>query len=1077
MPNPAADRNLLFGILALQMDFISRDALITAMNAWVLDKVKPLGQILQEQGALSADNRAWLEAGVEKHLAAHGNDPQKSLAALSSLGPAREHLQQVADADVQASLARMASQKEQDDPVATRPPAVGESTSDGLRFRILRPHAEGGLGRVSVALDRELHREVALKEIKDLHADDPESRTRFVLEAEITGGLEHPGIVPVYGLGSYADGRPFYAMRFVRGDSLKDAIERFHAADTPGRDPGERALEFRKLLGRFVDVCNAVAYAHSRGVLHRDLKPGNVMLGPYGETLVVDWGLAKAVGKAETHATSDEPTLRPRASSGSAETLPGSAIGTPAYMSPKQAAGEIDKLGPASDVYSLGATLYCLLAGRAPFEKEDVWEVLQRVQRGDYPRPRAVKPGVPAALEAICLKAMAVRPEDRYPNPRELAEDVEHWLADEPVAAYREPLAVRARRWARKHKPLVAGVSALLLTALLLGGGFGLWWKQQHDALVGAVQDHLDRAEQLRDLEQWDQARQALDRAQARLAGAGPAWLHERLQQLREQMDVVRQFDNARMQQLVVVDNKLDDAGADRAYQEVFAGLGLDPLGLDAVSVAERIARTPIRKQLTAALDHWAFVKYQLRSSDEVRLLAVVRLADEDPWRQQLRDSSVRKDSAKLRRLAEEKEVLMQPPANLVLLSLFLKRVQLAGTAERLLRQAQAHHPTDFSINFMLGIHLAGEKSSNKEEAIGYYRAALALQPQSVAVYNNLGLLLKDQQKLAEAEAAYRRAIAIQPNLAQAWYNLGNLLAGQQKPAEAEAAYRKAVQLQPDHAPAWYSLGLLLAEQQKPSEVEAAYRKAIEIQPDHAPAWTNLGLRLAEQQKPAEAEAAYRKAVQLQPDYAPAWNNLGNLLKDQQKPAEAEAAYRKAIEIQPDYAKAWNNLGLLLAGQQKPAGAAFRKAIEAQPDYAMAWYNLGVWLAEQQKPAEAEAAYRKAVQLQPDYAPAWNNLGSLLKDQQKPAEAEAPYRKAVQLQPNYAPAWINLGLLLVEQQKPAEAEAAYRKAFAIAPKMPQAHAALGQILLAQGRLNEARDATQRALELLPHRHPLHKFVT
>src|SRR5207253_3279539 len=138
---------------------------------------------------------------------------------------------------------------------------------------------EGGLGKVSVARDEELHREVALKEIKDHHADNPDSRARFLLEAEVTGGLEHPGIVPVYGLGTYADGRPFYAMRFIKGDSLQEAVRTFHASERAGQGPGQRALELRQLLGRFVDVCDALAYAHSRGVLHRDLKPGNVMLG------------------------------------------------------------------------------------------------------------------------------------------------------------------------------------------------------------------------------------------------------------------------------------------------------------------------------------------------------------------------------------------------------------------------------------------------------------------------------------------------------------------------------------------------------------------------------------------------------------------------------------------------------------------------------------------------------------------------------------------------------------------------------------------------------------------------------
>src|SRR5262249_49391000 len=154
--------------------------------------------------------------------------------------------------------------------------AVGTATSDGQRFRVLRPHARGGLGAVFVALDTELHREVALKQILDCHADDEISRRRFLLEADITGGPQPPGIVPVYGLGTYADGRRYYAMRFIKGDSLKEAIDRVHADGVLRRDPGRRSLDLHKLLRRFTDVCNAIDYAHSRGVLHRDIKPGNI---------------------------------------------------------------------------------------------------------------------------------------------------------------------------------------------------------------------------------------------------------------------------------------------------------------------------------------------------------------------------------------------------------------------------------------------------------------------------------------------------------------------------------------------------------------------------------------------------------------------------------------------------------------------------------------------------------------------------------------------------------------------------------------------------------------------------------
>ncbi len=194
---------------------------------------------------------------------------------------------------------------------------IGESTTPGGgdsngRFRLLRLHDRGGLGEVFVALDRELNREVALKQMQERHADDPQLRARFVVEAEVTGGLEHPGIVPVYGMGTYPDGRPFYAMRFIRGDNLKSAVERFHTdPELDAATTGKRTLERQRLLGRFLDICNAVSYAHSRGVLHRDLKPGNIMLGKYGETLLVDWGLAKSVRTAEPALDLSERTFAP----------------------------------------------------------------------------------------------------------------------------------------------------------------------------------------------------------------------------------------------------------------------------------------------------------------------------------------------------------------------------------------------------------------------------------------------------------------------------------------------------------------------------------------------------------------------------------------------------------------------------------------------------------------------------------------------------------------------------------------------------------------------------------------------
>ena len=328
------------------------------------------------------------------------------------------------------------------------------------QYARLQLHAEGGLGLVYRAGDRELGRNVALKFIRSTLADDSACRTRFRMEAEITGCLEHPGVVPVYGIGDAEGGRPFYAMRFIEGETLDEAIKRFHE-EKANQSRTQREFEFRELLGRFVAVCKTVAYAHNRCIVHRDIKPENVMLGRYGETIVIDWGLAIPVNREGVFRQSGENTLLPGSGSNASGTGAGVA-GTPGYMSPEQASGTAD-LTPSTDIFSLGVTLYKIMVGQRPFSGK-LNQVLADTQAGKFPTPGAIDAHVPKALESICLKAMAVQPSDRYATALDLADDVERFLADAPVSAHREPVSTKLARWGRRHRVL----SQTILAALLL---------------------------------------------------------------------------------------------------------------------------------------------------------------------------------------------------------------------------------------------------------------------------------------------------------------------------------------------------------------------------------------------------------------------------------------------------------------------------------------------------------------------------------------------------------------------------------------------------------------------------------
>ncbi|MCO6457956.1 MAG: serine/threonine protein kinase [Pirellulaceae bacterium] len=456
-PRLLADRNLMQGVLALQLDYIDQAQFVDVCSAWMLRKDQSLGQLLLERGWLTQRQFENLEKLISDRLAGKAGDPTASLMDLLDESLA-EVLREVDGEQIRLTLEAFPPQR------LEQLEAPDLSSRERTHYHLTRVHKSGGQARVWLAYDQRLHRRVALKEPRPDKSLSEAAMRRFLQEAQIAGQLEHPNIVPVYELIRLGNDPPFYTMRFLQGQSLRAAIAEYHKRREQGK---AGSLELHGLLESFVAVCNAMSYAHARGVLHRDLKPDNVVLGAFGEVNLLDWGLAKRLDRAGDDEATDryvEVSETPDA----LRTRPGSRPGTPPYWSLEQAAGQVERINRRTDIYGLGTILFEILAGRPPHAGQDTQRIRDNIIHGPTPRARDAVGTVPRPLDAICAKAMSKDQQDRYATVHELSQDVRRWLADEPVRAYQERLSERAARWMRRHRVWTQAVgTALLIVAVV----------------------------------------------------------------------------------------------------------------------------------------------------------------------------------------------------------------------------------------------------------------------------------------------------------------------------------------------------------------------------------------------------------------------------------------------------------------------------------------------------------------------------------------------------------------------------------------------------------------------------------
>ncbi len=796
------------------------------------------------------------------------------------------------------------------------------------RYELREELGRGAFARVYLAWDPQLRRDVAIKVPRAEFFDDELLRERVVREAQSAARLHHPAIVSIHEV--VADqGGTFIVYEYVPGPTLACLLQE----TTPAP---------RQIAQFVARVAEALDYAHQCGIIHRDVKPANVLMDQDGEPMLADFGLARQTGST------------------SQLTQEGDLLGTPAYMAPEQVRGQHDAVDARSDIYGLGVLLYEALAGRLPFSGGGV-SIFQQILHDEPPPPRALRPSIPADLQTICLKALAKEPSRRYQTAGAMADDLRRYLEHRPILARRIGPAGQLVRWCRRQPAQAAlAVALLVLTAGGITGG--LWYQRSRAARTAEIRGGIERS--------WSEA-SALAKEAARLRHQPAEWhallasslqaleqaehaaadntarvdrdLRERLTKLRVEIDAEEKDRRmvARLDDILYHMSDIERGGAGYAtvdclpeYAAAFRDYGVPAAAIEPAAASRLIDARPavVREQLLAALYSWHGVRSGVpEKPDELAWLGQL-LAELRPgaWEEKVVAAMAARDSAVLEALAAEADPSVYSPRLLDRLAGALWREKASASAIRLLRRSLIHHANDFWLNHNLGSTLAGSDPPQLDEAVRYFTAAAALRPDDAGVFCNLGVHLHQAGRVDEAALCYQKAIKLNPKLALGHTNLANILWAQGDLDGAIAQCRQAVAVSPDLPVTHFSLGIALYRKGDLAGAATAYRQALNLDPKNSQIETNLGVVQQLRGDSVGAIASLRSAIKHDPQFAMAHNNLGEVLVGIGETPAAVAEFRTAIGIDSNYAEAWCGLGLALRdlGQFDEALAALRRGHE-----------------------------------------------------------------------------------------------------------------------------------------------------